>query len=520
MKGNTYITGFMGAGKTAVGKSLAVVLRRPFVDMDALITRKTGVSVESFFKDLGEDRFRIAETEVLQKLGKQEGLVIATGGGTPEKSQNRELMRKSGTIVYLQATLDDCLTRIRKDTRTSRPLFTSLHALQTLYAKRAGAYADHDFMVDVSGKTAEEAAAEICAKILPETSAELVLGQHSHKLYITRCAPEKLSEFIKPEKTFVIMDHNVQRLLGPRFHRALNGCTVMSLRPGERSKTLRSAQRLYEAMLKQNLGRDGLVVAIGGGVITDLGGYVASTYKRGLPFVLVSTSLVGCVDAAVGGKTAVNFGNVKNAVGCFATPTAVLLDLGALNSLPRSNIVDGLVEAYKTALVAKPELALFIQDKLRHLMKGDLISLKEVIRLSVEAKSEVVQRDFRETGIRKILNFGHTFGHAVESFNGYRVRHGTAVALGMMAAVSISQKRGLLNADAGTAIRSTLINFFAGGVGLPGPDEAWRIMVNDKKNSDGRITFVLLVDYGLPLITQDVSRQELREALLEVEELM
>ncbi len=518
MMKNTYITGFMGAGKTAVARRLANVLNRPFVDMDDLIAGEAGMSVESFFRNLGEDRFREAETGLLRRFAKQKGLVIATGGGTPERSVNRELMRKSGSIVYLHAPFADCVSRIEKDTGVSRPLFKSKDTLRELFATRCDAYADHDFQIDTSGKTPAEVTLEVCEKLRPETSMDIFLGQQSHPIYITWRAPQRLSKLVKREKTFVITDRRVASLHGSRFDNALNGCYIMSLHPGERSKSLRSATRVYEAMLSKKMGRDGLVIAIGGGVITDLGAFTASTYKRGVPFVLVSTSLLGCVDAAIGGKAAINLYNIKNPVGCFAVPMAVLLDLIALRTLPRDNIIDGLVEAYKTGLVSKPKLASFVQDNLRDLMRGDLILLQELIRLSVEAKSTIVRQDFKEAGIRKILNFGHTFGHAVESFNAYHVRHGIAVALGMMVAVSMSQKRGLLQRDVAEMIRSTLVEFLPRNACVPAADEAWNIMMNDKKNSDGKITFVLLADYGRPVTTRDVTLQELRETLNELRE--
>jgi len=517
MRMNIYITGFMGAGKTVVGKRLAHLLKRPFLDMDELIAIESGMSVESFFEIRGEDQFRQMETQLLERLAGQNGLIVSTGGGVPEKAVNRHIMRKSGAIVYLETPLDDCLARIKSDGGPSRPLYKERDAVRALYERRSAVYADHDVLVHTHETSPDELAWRICEKMRPELSMTVQLGRRSHNLIIAWNSSERLSPFIKKGQTFVITDAHVLKALEPRLNGVLDDCPLASLRPGERSKTLGTAKRLYESMLGRNLERDGLVIAIGGGVVTDLGAFVASTYKRGVPFVLVSTSLVGCVDAAIGGKAAVNLGDVKNAVGCFTTPDAVILDVRALRSLPARNITDGLVEAYKTGLVAEPSLAALIEDDLCQLLKGDVLLLSDVIRLAASAKAEIVKKDFREAGLRKILNFGHTYGHAVEGVHGYRVSHGVSVAIGMMVAISLSQQRGLMSPARSEEIFSTLSCFLPQRVQLPRGAQAWSIMRNDKKNAGGHITFVLLPEDGRPRVVHDVTPDELERAIQEVE---
>ncbi len=517
MRGNIYITGFMGAGKTVVGRRLAALLKRPFVDMDELIANESGMSVHAFFETQGEDQFRDMETRLLERLAGENGLIVSAGGGVPERAINRRMMRQSGAIVYLQTPLDDCLARIRNDSGPLRPLCSGENAVRALYERRFAAYGDHDVQVDTHEASPDEVAWRICEEMRPAVSMTVQLGQRSHDLIITWNSRERLSPFIRKEQTFVITDARVQGALGSRLNRVLDGCHVVPLRPGERSKTLGTAKRLYESMLTRNLERDGMVIAIGGGVITDLGAFVASTYKRGVPFALVSTSLVGCVDAAIGGKAAVNLGKVKNAVGCFTIPEAVILDVRALSSLPVRNIADGLIEAYKTGLVAEPGLAALVEEDLPQLLKGDLLLLSDVIRLSASAKAHVVKEDFQETGLRKILNFGHTYGHAVESARGYRVSHGAAVAIGMMVAICLSRKRGLMNPTRGDKILCTLEPFSPKGIQLPRASQAWSIMQNDKKNAGGRITFVLLADGGRPAVVDDVTPDDLEQAIREVE---
>ncbi len=518
MMDNVYITGFMGAGKSTIGRSLSRILKRRFVDMDDEISRNSGMSVRAYFEELGENNFREAETKLLQKISSGKSLVVSTGGGVPTSLINRKIMRDSGKIVHLNATLDECLSRLGGvKTDSVRPLWSDLTSVSALYNSRLEAYADCDLQVEASKKSADKLVWEICEKLQPQRSIDVQLGGVRHPLVFTWRAHEEVSILAKPSKTFVITDKHVSRLHMERYSNALGDATVVALKAGERSKTLGSARRLYEAMLKDRLGRDGLVVAIGGGVITDLGAFVASTYKRGVPFILVSTSLVGCVDAAIGGKAAVDLNEVKNPVGCFATPSAVFLDLRALSTLTGKCIEEGLVEAYKTGLVADPSLAGLIERNIDSLLQGDLLTLAEVVRLSASAKSDVVGKDFKESGLRRILNFGHTYGHAVESFNNYRLSHGMSVAVGMMVAVAISENRGLLRNKLSVGIQRTLRNFVQSRTVIPPATEAWQIMMNDKKNHNGRITFVLLTGLGLPICVDDLRPEELDAAIRNVE---
>jgi 3-dehydroquinate synthetase len=240
---------------------------------------------------------------------------------------------------------------------------------------------------------------------------------------------------------------------------------------------------------------------------------VASTYKRGIPFVLVSTSLVGCVDAAIGGKAAVDLNQVKNPVGCFSSPSSVLLDLRSLSTLPLSCRSEGLVEAYKTGLAVNPNLAKIIEKNLDNLLLGDALLLAMIVKLSASAKVEIVNQDFTEKGLRRILNFGHTYGHAVESFNDYKISHGMAVAVGMIVAVSLSENRGFLDDEMSSRTQMTLKRFIRGKVNLPNAQDAWEIMKNDKKNRSGRIGFVLLEGLGSPVFVEDVQPDELTQAI-------
>ncbi len=513
MNGNIYITGFMGVGKSTVGKALSKLLKRPLIDMDKAISRSSGLSIRSYFKQLGEERFRRAETELLKDIASNERLVVATGGGLPVNPENRAIMRSSGKVIHLDMPLDDYFRRMGNGSNLSRPKWTDRDSVEALYNQRAPMYEDCDYTIDVSSKLPGDCVWEICERLHDNESMDVKLGSSIHSLSISWRVPEELPALIGERKVFAVTDRKVEKLHLSRYIPFMCGSTVFTLPVGERSKSLNNARRLYESMLKCHIGRDGILIAIGGGVVTDLCAFVASTYKRGIPCVLVSTSLVGCVDAAIGGKAALDLNQVKNPVGCFSLPSSVMLDLRALSTLPLSCRSEGLVEAYKTGLAVNPNLAKIIEKNLDNLMLGDALLLAMVVKLSASAKVGIVNQDFTEKGLRRILNFGHTYGHAVESFNDYKIRHGMAVAVGMIVAVSLSENRGFLDEEISSRTQMTLKRFIRGKVSLPNAHDAWDIMMNDKKNRRGRIGFVLLEGLGSPVFVEDVQPDELTQAI-------
>ena len=287
----------------------------------------------------------------------------------------------------------------------------------------------------------------------------------------------------------------------------------MKMAPGDRSKTFKGARPIYQAMHAAHMGRGDLLVGLGGGMVTDLSAWVAGTYMRGMDFILISTSLVGCVDAAVGGKAAVNLGQVKNLVGIFTHPKAVILDLFSLGTLPRKQIAEGLVEAYKTGLIYTPPLFELIDQSLSQLLQGDLPLLAEVARLSARAKAQVVSQDFREGGLRRILNLGHTYGHALEGYNNFKFSHGQSVAAGLIVAAAISLERGLIEKPLYARILETTGKLLPKKLIWPPMDQAWNYMLGDKKNRDGKVIYVLLKGLGGHQIVDDVDRAQVESAV-------
>jgi len=514
--GNVYLVGFMGAGKTTVGRLLAEVLRRKFVDMDELLEARLGEPIPEVFRGRGEEFFRGREAALLKKLARRQRLVVAAGGGAVERAENSTLMRRSGRIVHLAADLEVCRTRVAAQGPGLRPMWSDAESVQRLFERRQAAYDDCDLRLCADGLGPREAAREIAARLFGEDRFPVRLGQSECPVICTGEAPRALAELAGGRRVALLTDRRVGRLHLDRFQERLADPLVIIVPGGERIKTLGTAERVYRQLLAGRFNRDDLLVALGGGAVTDLGAFVAGTYKRGLDHVLVSTSLLGCVDAAVGGKAALNLGRTKNAVGCFTVPAGVVLDVAALGTLARRQIREGLVEAYKTGLIGSPSLAELIEEHWPALLAGDRPLLAKVVSLSARTKAEVVAQDFRESGRRFVLNLGHTFGHAVESWHGYRLSHGRAVALGLLVAVRLSLSRGLIEAPLAQRISVTLNRIAGRPVTPPPPEAAWEAIRQDKKIRQGRSVFVLLEGLGRPVLVEDVSPPELAAAVREV----
>ena len=511
--GNLYLTGFMGSGKSTLAQALASALRRPCIDLDTELEQRFGMPIAAVFSTQGEAAFREQESALLRRLARRQRLVVATGGGAPVAAANRASMRASGRIIFLRADPSDLRERLSPAAVAQRPLWGDPVAVAALYRARQEAYADHDLALDASGLDVAAEVRAVLQSLLPATGIAVALDGHECPVEITVDGPGALRRLAGGRRVILLTDRHVAAAHLDRYRQALPGALEIIVPPGENAKSLRHAEHVYRALLDAHVERRDLLVALGGGVVTDLGAFVAATFKRGIDVVLVSTSLVGCVDAAIGGKSAVNIAGSKNQVGLFTVPRRVVLDVAALSTLPKAQLREGLVEAYKTGLALRPALAAFIEDSLPPLLAGDLPAVAAVARACAEAKGEVVTADFREAGLRRVLNLGHTYGHAVETWHHYRVSHGQSVALGLMVVAELSRGRGLIDdALADRAIR-TLRRLARRGIERPTAAQAWPIMLNDKKASAGRITFVLLTGLGSHTCVDDVTPAELDAAL-------
>lgn len=351
---------------------------------------------------------------------------------------------------------------------------------------------------------------------------DLALGRHRYQICVGSGllgqAGRLLRECGFTGKLVMVTHPGLERLYGETLRRTLekDGFSVSTflVPEGEDQKTLETAGRLYQELTDVYAERTTPVLALGGGVIGDLAGFVAATYLRGVPLVQLPTTLLAQVDSSIGGKTAVDYGRIKNRIGAFHQPSLVISDTDTLKTLPVAELTGGLAEVIKSAAIMSADFFAFLEENLERVKTGDSRTLEEIVYRTAEIKAGVVMRDERDSGLRNILNFGHTIGHAVESVSGFTLPHGRAVAIGMAAAARISHRMGLLDREG--LDRLTGIIYQAGlTVTVPDVDVAGIIqaMRHDKKVSRERIRFVLLESLGRAVVTDKVSQALVEEVL-------
>jgi len=319
----------------------------------------------------------------------------------------------------------------------------------------------------------------------------------------------------KHSSIVVLTDENTSKFCLPKIEAFLTSDYLhISIPAGENSKTLDSAQIIWNKLLENNIDRNALMINLGGGMITDIGGFCAATYKRGIPFINIPTTLMGMVDASIGGKAGVNMGGYKNQVGVFAMPDEIFIDPAFLKTLPKRELISGFAEVIKYSLIYDLEFS-------RDLLNIHPLNVEDwmpIIQNCVRIKEEIVSKDPKEQGLRKILNFGHTIGHAIESYSLAHstkpLLHGEAVAFGMIAELYLSVKRTGLNKDAFEEMSNYLKIIFGSfpwvNVDI---DILYRYMLNDKKNSDNSVMFVLLENIGKAVFDINCSFDEINEAI-------
>ncbi|MFN3232302.1 MAG: 3-dehydroquinate synthase [Alphaproteobacteria bacterium] len=360
-------------------------------------------------------------------------------------------------------------------------------------------------------------------------TVSVALGDRSYDILIGPDLLARAGELISPllarPVSFIVTDQHVADLHLAAVSKALGdaGITVIvhTVAPGETSKSFAALEALTSAMLDARLERRDIVIALGGGVVGDLTGFAASVLRRGMDFIQVPTTLLAQVDSSVGGKTGINTTHGKNLVGAFHQPRLVLADTQVLDTLPRRELLAGYAEVVKYGLIGDAGFFSWLQEHGASLLDGNQADRVLAIAKSCRAKADIVAQDERESGIRALLNLGHTFGHALEAETGFgqRLLHGEGVAVGMVLAFETSARMGLCGDNAPTAIRE---HFRA--VGLPAsisdidgepldPERLLAHMAQDKKVKDGRITFVLAQGIGDAILTDDVDLDLVRDVL-------
>lgn len=449
------LSGFMATGKSSVGRLLADKRGARFLDLDVEIESEAGKSIESFFASHGESAFRALEAKVLRRAiaGCQEPTVIALGGGALLDRSVRVEVLGAAVVLTLTASPEEILRRAegQSGARAARPLLNGPDResrIAALLGARRLAYLEAHAQISTEGRTPAEIAEE-AGRIWDEDSVCVAAGEETYRVLIGEGLIEKrLSDLVgQPSGTLLVTDSNVNPLHGDKARAALSAKegarAEVVLTPGEEHKNLAGLSQIFEAAFENSIDRKATFVGLGGGVVTDMTGFAAATWVRGVRWIGCPTTLLSMVDASVGGKTAVDFKAAKNSVGAFWQPAGVICDVETLRTETDRMFVGAVSEVVKTALIGDPDLLGFLEENAARLLVRDPEVTTRVVDRCVRVKARIVALDEREAGVRATLNLGHTIGHALESAGGYTgLTHGEAVSLGLVAALRLGQKKG------------------------------------------------------------------------------
>ncbi len=457
------VIGFMGAGKSTLGAELAGRLGRRFVDVDRRIEEHAPIG--QIFATEGEPAFRAREVrQVREALEAGVPSVVALGGGAVGTDQVRALLREHAFSLHLAVDVDTAWARSRG---SDRPLAADEARFRELYEQRAPLYRE----------TADGTASDVPQALLAAGGVSVEPG-----------SLEQLGELVPGDGPVeMVADARVAGIYGMEAQLALGGRlrATHELPPGEEAKGTAAVDRLWREL---RLDRAGTIVALGGGCTTDTAGFAAATYLRGIDWVAVPTTLVGQVDAAIGGKTAIDLPGGKNLVGAFHWPARTVIDPVLLDTLPEAEVLNGRAELVKTGLLAGEPLW--------------ELPLPDAVRACAAFKTAVCLRDPHDRGDRRQLNLGHTFAHALEAAAGYELPHGRAVALGLLAALRLS---GLETKEVERELRPEPVRVDR--------ERAWSALARDKKAVGGVPQLVLLEAPGRPRLGVELPAAEVRAAL-------
>jgi shikimate kinase/3-dehydroquinate synthase len=534
------LVGMMGAGKTSVGKRLAVRLGLDFIDADAAIEAAAGLTIPEIFARHGEPHFRDGERRVISRLLGERQRVLATGGGAFMNKATRDRIAETSVSVWLKADADVLLRRVRK--RNNRPMLNTPDpedTLKRLMAERYPVYALADITV-VSRDGPHEAVVDAILEeldrmlsvghdIAPDTIVPVELAERRYDIHIGQNLLVRTGEFIREldarANCFIITDRHLADLHLPALEKSLTEAQIRHshyvIEPGEASKSYEVFAQVCDAVIEARMERGDLIIALGGGVVGDLAGFVASCIRRGMRFVQIPTSVLAQVDSSVGGKTAINSPHGKNLVGAFHQPSLVLADTGVLQTLDPREFRAGYAEIAKYGLIDDAPFFGWLEQNWRSIFAFGP-ELAEAIRVSCRSKAAVVARDETEQGDRALLNLGHTFGHALEALNDFdtsRLVHGEGVAIGMTCAFRFSARLGHASASDAERVEAHLR-----AVGLPTrirdvpgldvtADQILDAMFQDKKVSRGALTFILARGIGQSFIAKGVPAEDVRAFL-------
>jgi shikimate kinase/3-dehydroquinate synthase len=516
-KNNIILCGFMASGKSRIGAMLAEKLACPLYDLDAIIEKSSGLSIKDIFAKKGELYFRGLELQAIKKLAKVENSIIVTGGGAPTFFDSLEALRSLGVLYYLDANFALILKRLKKSTK--RPLGTlsspeEFERLKRLYLFRRPLYMSIAHNIDVNHEDKERTCSEIrehfnAQKQLESTrSISVDEVQNGYEIFLGAGLLKHLNFILDyvglthHRAALVTSDSLAKTLKFFIDKMALTkSMAIITIKDGEQHKNAESIEHIHRSLFEQNFNRSSVVLALGGGNVGDVAGFAAANFMRGIPVIQIPTTLLAMVDSSVGGKTGIDLSFGKNLIGAFHNPRAVLIDPDFLKSLPDVEFACGMAEIIKHAIIGDREL-------FSDLEQG--FDPTTLIERAVQVKTQIVFADPRENNIRANLNLGHTFAHAIEKVSDYQIKHGQAVAIGLMLATKLAHRLGYLKNDFSDQLEKLLKKYHL-PTELPSnmdKNALIKAMLHDKKRDRHGLKFILPHDLG------DVRAEYVEENLI------
>ncbi|KFJ05950.1 bifunctional shikimate kinase/3-dehydroquinate synthase [Bifidobacterium tsurumiense] len=533
------IIGMPGAGKTRVGREAASILHVGFTDADIQFEHDMGMKIPEFFEQYGEAEFRRAESElVCDLLSSLDGELLSLGGGAPMTERiQQELLRyieRGGRVIYLQADPKEAMERARRG--GNRPMLAgdADERWKGLFKQRHPVFsALANAHIRTHGSTPQMAARKL-ADMISEKDVHIEgSGIEPYEVFIGDGAINHLSQVLGEEPVRVALIHTqpVQRHSDKAralLRQAGYQVTDIVIPDAEAGKTIAVAGGVWDRLGDAGFTRSDAIVGLGGGAATDVAGFVAATWMRGIRYVNCPTSLLAMVDASTGGKTGINTALGKNLVGSFYTPAGVLADMRSLSTLPNDIFVEGLGEVAKSGFIMDEKILDLLEDHAQALREYNAESLEseefkaivaELIERTVRVKAYHVSSDLKEAGLREFLNYGHTLGHAIEQLEHFRWRHGNAVAVGCVFAAELSYILGYIDRDLVDYHRSLLSSL---GLPISWNNGSWEdvlaLMHRDKKARGNALRFVILYDIGHPVHLDNPPVEAVEEAFRSIQQ--
>lgn len=517
---NIVLTGFMGTGKTTIGKLLAKNLHRGFVDTDHLIEERQGMTIPEIFANLGESAFRNMEADIARELGQREGLVISTGGRMMLDPANVAALSSNGRVFCLVATPQEILSRLEKDKNNRRPLLDvpnpSEQIVELLQARKKGY---QRFLRLVTNNKNPSDIAENLIQFMQKTPKHFAIDNPAqpYQFIVGNGILPFTRQLAGAEGMLVVITDAV---VGKLYAQSCGSIDhVITIPGGSQQKTLATVESIYEQLIEAGFDRSGTIIALGGSVVGDISGFIAATFMRGVNLIQCPTSLLAMADTSIGGKNSIDLPQGKNLIGCFKQPSLVLADVATLMTLPPEELTSGMAEVIKHGLLADTDLLEKIEQGDWPLQTDALHSshseIQTFVAKAIQVKITYVQEDPFDEGVRTHLNLGHTFAHAIEKVSNNRVRHGEAVAMGLAASADLSARLGYCDLHLKDRIDAILRK-----VGLPtqipaalSPQAILDAMNLDKKKMAESIRFILPIEVGQVFIADNVANRDILTTL-------